>query len=694
MYYSLHVHPVPYTHKPDSMSAANISKTIINYNDAIEPKSLAEKLGSGHTVCLGLMKGTRSKRNLISQQIMMLDFDNTVNGQVASGENYVTIDDILSSEWMKQNAAFVYKTFSYKDSWQKFRVVIFLDKLIKDSDEVTATYEWLMHRYPQADKAPKDCSRIFYGGTEVIEINFNNTWAPQQLEKKKVKSSLPKPIKKLSKRQSAQMIKGYINREQEHLSEYGNALSAISVIGKAVLTGEIEEEHAREYVRLLAMGREDWADENEVKLNEFLGKKIDDIYTEYSFAEKFSASGASKGDKFDPIEFADEIVKDLEIYYYKDKIYFKDGVVWSSDENKLLRAFNDITELKKSQDAEVVHQLEKKSPILDTEVSVIQMRNDFHIKGGHIIKGVSEEFTPFLLDVTYDPKAYNADVDHFLDFLVMDRPELRIIVEELLGHILLLKGFPHKVFFLVGEKGGNGKSTFVEMLNAFVGDLGSNVNLESFNDDTSLMALEDKLVNIGDDIDASYLDRSMNFKTLASGNTIMYRPIYSTARRLKNTATLIFTANDMPTFRDKSGGIERRLVIIPCDNVVKHADFEMDDKLSTDEAKSYLLNLALKGVDRIRKNGGQLSKNKIMDQMLTEYMEESDSILSFINNHGINEEVDKTIVYDEYKEYCNDIGVKPQKMATLTKKLQSRGWTVQDTKRLGKRVMLYRKTDE
>lgn len=688
MYYTLHVHPVPFDHKPDARIAASISKSIVDYQDVYTPKELADKLGNGHTVCLGLMNGTRSKSNFISQQVLMLDFDNAINGQVASGENYVTIDDVLSNEWMRQNAAFVYKTFSCKPNWQKFRVVIFLDKIIRDSDEITRTYEWLMERYPQADKAPKDCSRIFYGGTEVIEINYSNTWTPEQLEKKRKKPTATKKVKKLSKRQSAQMIRSYIQREQEHLSEYGNALSAISVIGKAVLTGEIQEDHAREYVRLLAMGNEDWAEENEVKLNEFLGKRIEDIYTEYSFAEKFSATQQSDG-KFDAIEFASEIVKDLEIYRYKDKTYFKDGVVWTCDENKLLRAFNGLRELTKSQDAEVIHQLTKKAPEIELDVSVIQLRNNYHIVGGDVKSGISEEFTPFLLDVTYDPKAYNADVDNFLNFLVMNRPQLRVIVEELLGHILLLRGFPHKVFFLVGERGANGKSTFIEMLNSFVGDLGSNVNLESFNDDTSLMALEDKLVNVGDDIDASYLDKSMNFKTLASGNTIMYRPIYSTARKLKNTATLIFTANDMPTFRDKSGGIERRLVIIPCDNVVKHADFEIDAKLSTDEAKSYLLNLALKGVDRIRKNGGQLSKNEIVDEQLTQYLEETDSVLAFVNQVGVNQQVDKRMVYQDYKDFCEQIGTKPQKMSSMTRKLNTLGYKIKDTHQLGQRVMLY-----
>ena len=350
---------------------------------------------------------------------------------------------------------------------------------------------------------------------------------------------------------------------------------------------------------------------------------------------------------------------------------------------------NQVRQLKKSQDAEVVHQIEKQAVEYEEEIRVIQLNNNYQIKDGAVQKGASEEFTPYLLNVSYDKDAYNKDVDGFLNFLVMDRPELRIAVEELLGHVLLLRGFPHKVFFLIGEKGANGKSTFLEMLNNWSGELGSNINLEAFNDNTSVAELEDKLVNIGDDIDASYLDKSMNFKTLASGNTIMVRPIYQQPRKLKNTSTLIFTANEMPTFRDKTGGIERRLAIIPCDNVVKHADFGMDEKLSTDNAKSYVLNLALQGVGRIRANGGKLTESKLMEDIVKGYMTETDSILGFIEEQGIDQETDRNIIYDNYKMYCDDIGTKPQKMAALTRKLTSLGYKVKDTYRLGKRVFLY-----
>lgn len=691
--YQLHIHPVPYQQKPTPKQAPSISDSIANYLEVKTPEQIADVLKRGHSVVLGVMNGKRLKTNLISQQIMMLDFDNTINingaKQRVPDDDYVTIEDVLGSQWIQTHAAFIYKSFSYKNDWEKFRVVIFLDKLLRSHEEVTATYEYLMKKFPQADPSPKDCSRIFYGGTEIVPINYGNVWSPIQLQKTEKKVSQVKfsNVKKLDKRQASQMIRAYIDRERENLQEYGNALSAISVIGKAVLTGEIEEEWAREYVELLALDNGDWKKENIVKLNEFLGKRVEDVYTTYTFVEKFSAR--RENENFDVFEFTQEIIKDYHMVYYKRKLYIKSNLVWTSDENILLRTINEVRKLKKNQDAEVVHQLEKFTPEYEGDINVIQLSNGYRIKAGRVIKGVSEEFTPYLLDVKYDPNAYSSDVDHFLNFLVMDRPDLRRSVEELLGHILLLKGFPHKVFFLVGEKGGNGKSTFLEMLNNWVGELGSNVNLDAFNDATSVAELEDKLVNIGDDIDASYLDKSMNFKTLASGNVITIRPIYQRARKLKNSATLIFTANEMPTFRDKSGGIERRLAIIPCDNVVKNADFEMDEKLSTDEAKSYLLNLALSGLERIRRNGGKLSDNSTMREVLEQYMEETDSILAYINEMGIRDGGDIKETYHEYREFCDEMGIKPQKQASLTRKLTSLGYEMQEKRRLGKKVRVH-----
>ncbi|EFR30768.1 DNA primase family protein [Eremococcus coleocola] len=694
VHYQLHVHPIPYTHKPNKEQAIQISKTITNASIVLTPQELADKVAQGHSVCLGVMNGTRAKANLIGQQVMMLDFDNTVviegTKHKVNDEDYVTIEDVLGSQWIQKHAAFIYKSFSYKENWQKFRVVIFLDRILKDHKVVTDTYKWLMHRFPQADPAPKDCSRIFFGGTEVTPINFENVWTPDQLvsttkakpDHKKFESVTP-----LNKRQASQIIRAYIDREYENLQEYGNALSAISVIGKAVLTGEIQEEWAREYVELLALDNKEWAEENQQKLNEFLGKQVDDIYSNYTFKDKFSAPSSS--DKFNVFEFSQEFARDYQVYYYRDKLYVKQDIVWRSNENSILRAINESQQLTRASDNEVIHQLTKISEEFEGDIDSIQLANGFQVKGGKIVKGAVDNFTPYLLDVDYNPNAYSKDVDDFLNFLVMDRPELRVTVEELLGHIILLKGFPHSVFFFVGRSGANGKSTFLEMLNEWVGDMGSNISLDAFSDPTSIGELEDKIVNIGDDIDASYLDKSANFKALASGNTIMIRPIYQTPRRLKNTATLLFTANEMPTFKDKTGGIARRLVIVPCDNVVKKADFDLVSKLTTKEAKSYLLNLALKGVKNIAHNGGKITDNGVVNSMVQDYLEKSDSVAMYVDEEGITPNLDKKLVYQDYLNFCSAYGMKPQKVTSFTQKLIDLGYRVKDTYQMNKRVKLY-----
>jgi putative DNA primase/helicase len=62
------------------------------------------------------------------------------------------------------------------------------------------------------------------------------------------------------------------------------------------------------------------------------------------------------------------------------------------------------------------------------------------------------------------------------------------------------------------------------------------------------------------------------------------------ATTLNNKATLIFTCNEILVFKDKSGGIKKRMRVIPCEARVVKRDMEIDNKLSSENAKSYILN--------------------------------------------------------------------------------------------------------
>lgn len=356
----------------------------------------------------------------------------------------------------------------------------------------------------------------------------------------------------------------------------------------------------------------------------------------------------------DMVMTSEVLVEKLDIKFYQQKLYFRQDDHYIHDNNKLLRAIDKLIKLKPRQHNELMKLFEIKAEFVEEGDFPIQIADGYLIDDGEVIQ-VDYGFTPYYLNVRYDPNAYDQHIDKFLDFLSNNRKDLRLVIEEMIGHILMTKNFPHKVFFLQGSTGANGKSTFLKMINEFAGDLASQLTLNDFNDATSVAYLDGKLVNIGDDIDASYLEQSKNFKTLASGDPIMVRPIYSQPFKLKNRATLIFTCNEMPTFKDKSGGIVRRLVVIPCDNTVTERDHEIDEKLSSDQAKSYILKLALEGIKRIKENGGRLTESLTIQAKTKEYFVTSDSVAAFESEHqdSILRGTVKN-VYASYVVFCEE----------------------------------------
>lgn len=397
-----------------------------------------------------------------------------------------------------------------------------------------------------------------------------------------------------------------------------------------------------------------------------------------SVMEKKPAPQKARIDPTDMISTSEALVEKLDIHYYNHKLFFKEGGTdgvsnrYIYDNNKLLREIDKMIRLKPNQHKQLMQLFEIKSTLAEEEHYPISLRDGFILDDGEVIE-IDYGFTPFYMDVSYQEDAYDEHVDAFLDFFTVGRKDLRNVVEEVLGHILMTKSFPHKVFFFQGASGENGKSTFLDMIKNFTEGMYAGVALDKFDDDTSVHTLVGKLVNIGDDINASYLEKSANFKTLASGDFITVRPIYSPPVTLENKATLMFTCNEMPTFKDKSGGIARRVTVIPCDGKVTTVDPDIKNKLSSDNAKSYLLKLALDGIERIRSNGGRLSDSETIDNKTKEYFIESDSVLQFLDEQSVIDQQTKN-AYLKYNAYCEQNGLNPVGSTEFGRRLKAAGY--------------------
>lgn len=389
--------------------------------------------------------------------------------------------------------------------------------------------------------------------------------------------------------------------------------------------------------------------------------------------------------KLDEKKLAVWSINELDLHYYAGHIHFineektrffksdmANKTLMAEIQKRLIKKGLNIT-IKQAQETEVINQIKYGMIIggkmnltdeIEEKVYPVQFRNGWILNNNKDMLKMSGVFTPFNMNVDYNPNANDENVINFINWFCQNDKDLIGLFEEILGHILMTEKFPHHIFFFIGNTGNNGKSTMLNMIENWTNNLHSTVALEQFEKPENIALLIDKLVNCGDDIKASMIEDSRAMKTITSGNKILCRPLYVNPFEFRPSATLIFTCNEIPFFKDKSGGVARRVVCFPCDAQVEDGkrDMDMDYKLSTDSAKSTLLNLALNGLKRIYDNHGQLTKVDAVTQATEKYLLESDNIAMFFEENDpdkFTEDLTNNTyskLYVLYCEYCKESG--------------------------------------
>ena len=393
--------------------------------------------------------------------------------------------------------------------------------------------------------------------------------------------------------------------------------------------------------------------------------KPDDVIAEQIAKAEDKKLGFSHND------FGDQLIQEFKIIEVNGVLYvYEDGYYQADDriiENKMIELYPGILQRQRT---EVLAYIRIKTHVnakdLKVNPYVINLKNTrLDIRSGKCL-----EFTPDAIEfdripVTYDPSAYCADLDKMLNRVFLGDREVINLFEEMLGAVLLKHNRYQKAFLFYGN-GSNGKSTILDLIKTFLGGRNySAIALEKVTDRFNTSELENKLANIGDDVDNVTLKDTGTLKKLFSGNAIMVERKGERPYTIEPYATHIYSCNTIPRSFDKSDGFYRRWLLIPFNARFSANDEDYDpmivDKITEPTALSYLLNIGIRGAQRLIRNGHFTEPQTVIDA-LEAYKADNSTTLSWIEDKELNEDYfldnPRDVCYSEFADWCKVSGIK------------------------------------
>lgn len=418
------------------------------------------------------------------------------------------------------------------------------------------------------------------------------------------------------------------------------------------------------------------------------------ILRDESFQKKifFNSKGSFLFDEFAKyIKNNNHVIKiNNQLHLYKDGIYV-DGQARIEAE-----MINNISNLNKAKRSEVLSYLN----LLISENTSMSEANLIAFKNGiyNIVDDSFIEFSPeFIItnkiNWNYNPGAYSKLVDKTMNKLSCGDFEIRMLLEEVVGYCFYRRNELRKAFILTGDK-ANGKSTYLDMIKTLLGDENTSaLDLKELSDRFKTAELFGKLANIGDDIGDEFIANPAIFKKLVSGDRVNVERKGQNPFDFNNYSKFLFSANNIPRIKDKTGAVLDRLIIIPFNASfsVKDKDFDpyIKYKLREQEAIEYLINLGLEGLKRVLKNRKFTVPDKVKKEIL-EYEEVNNPILGFFKEVDKIENESTKEIYRKYQEYCILNGLQPISNVEFSRQVVKKfGYEIKDRKINGKKYRVF-----
>ena len=319
---------------------------------------------------------------------------------------------------------------------------------------------------------------------------------------------------------------------------------------------------------------------------------------------------------------------------------------------------------------------------LDTDPWLLNCENGtIDLRTGELREHKQSDLITKLMPVEYDPEAKCPRWTQFLNEIMNGNRRLIAFLQRSVGYSLT-GDVSEQCWWLLYGTGANGKSTFLEVIRAMIGDYSCVSDFSTFmlksqggvrNDIARLRG--SRLVTAAEAEGESRLAEVL-IKQLTGGDSITARFLYGEYFEFKPQFKLFLAANHKPRITGTDHAIWRRIRLVPFSITIpdEDQDKQLPDKLQ--EELPGILAWAIKGCLEWQQKG--LKPPAEVQEATNEYRSEQDVLAEFLGEcctFGHTEEAEHAKLYRAYEEWAENHGERRESKAMFGRMLEEKGIT-------------------
>ena len=264
----------------------------------------------------------------------------------------------------------------------------------------------------------------------------------------------------------------------------------------------------------------------------------------------------------------------------------------------------------------------------------------------------------------------------FIMSLACNNPKVYDDIMQSVAPIIMHKKPTGVIWYLGG--GANGKSTLVHLLYKIFGTYFTELTVKQLEDERDTPQLNGKLANVCKESSEGFVEDTRTYKSIGTHENFSVHKFHSQDMvEIEGNVHHIFSANNIPTFGDKSYGARRRTLVIPFNNHYP-PDESFEERTFTPQFIDAFIGEMMKYAQKLKNEQDfryQFSPTTtaVKDKYDTEtntaetYADDllASDILGFTNFR---------LLRIDYENWCDDHGYRPSSINVLRRAMDEKGF--------------------